>query len=101
MTLKAAFIFVSELADPEKHRAQVNTGDVEVTTIAVKNYAEAETVAKSLLDEGIIAIELCAGFGAEGLARIKRAVQGKIAVSAVRFDFHPGLGFKSGDEIFC
>ena len=31
MTLKAAFIFVSELADPEKHRSQVNTGDVEVT----------------------------------------------------------------------
>ena len=100
MTLKAAFIFVSELADPEKHRSQVNTGDVEVTTIAVKNYAEAETVAKSLLDEGIIAIELCAGFGVEGLARIKQAVQGKIAVGAVRFDFHPGLGFKSGDEIF-
>jgi hypothetical protein len=29
MTLKAAFIFVSEHADPEKHRSQVNTGDVE------------------------------------------------------------------------
>nr|WP_321272358.1 DUF6506 family protein [uncultured Tolumonas sp.] len=100
MALKAAFIFVSEQAVPEKHRAQVNTGDVEVTTIAVKNYAEAETVARSLLDEGIIAIELCAGFGAEGLARIKHAVQGKIAVGAVRFDFHPGLGFKSGDDLF-
>lgn len=46
----------------------------EVTTIAVKIML-AETVAKSLLDEGIIAIELCAGFGAEGLARIKQAMQ--------------------------
>ena len=36
MTLKAAFIFVSEQADPAKHRSHVNTGDVEVTTIAVK-----------------------------------------------------------------
>jgi hypothetical protein len=100
MTLKAAFIFVSEQAIPEQHRAQVNTGDVEVTTIAVRNYAEAEIVAKNLLQEGIIAIELCAGFGTEGLARIKQAVQNKIAVGAVRFDFHPGLGFKSGDELF-
>jgi 2-keto-3-deoxy-6-phosphogluconate aldolase len=100
MTLKAAFIFVSEQADPAKHRSHVNTGDVEVTTIAVKNYAQAEAVAKSLLDEGIIAIELCAGFGTEGLARIKQAVENKIAVGAVRFDFHPGLGFKSGDDLF-
>ncbi len=100
MTLKAAFIFVSEQADPAKHRSHVNTGDVEVITIAVKNYAQAEAVAKSLLDEGIIAIELCAGFGTEGLARIKQAVENKIAVGAVRFDFHPGLGFKSGDDLF-
>jgi len=100
MTLKAAFIFVSEKAIPEQHRAQVDTGDVTVTMIAVRNYAEAEIVAKNLLQEGIIAIELCAGFGAEGLARIKQAVQNKIAVGAVRFDFHPGLGFKSGDELF-
>ena len=100
MTLKAAFIFVSEQADPAKHRSHVNTGDVEVTTIAAKNYAQAEAVAKSLLGEGIIAIELCAGFGTEGLARIKQAVENKIAVGAVRFDFHPGLGFKSGDDLF-
>ena len=100
MTLKAAFIFVSEQADPAKHRSHVNTGDVEVTTIAVKNHAQAEAVAKSLLDAGIIAIELCAGFGTEGLARIKQAVENKIAVGAVRFDFHPGLGFKSGDDLF-
>ena len=35
-----------------------------------------------------------------GLARIKQAVENKIAVGAVRFDFHPGLGFKSGDDLF-
>lgn len=100
MALKAAFIFVAAQANAATHRATVNTGDVEVTTIAVKNYAEAEQVARSLLAEGIVAIELCAGFGAEGLARIKRAVGAKIAVGAVRFDFHPGLDFHSGDELF-
>jgi aspartate-semialdehyde dehydrogenase len=100
MTLKAAFIFVAAQADAAIHRSTVNTGDVEVITIAVKNYAEAEQVAQSLIADGIVAIELCAGFGAEGLARIKRAVGNNIAVGAVRFDFHPGLGFQSGDDLF-
>ena len=33
-------------------------------------------------------------------AAIKKAVQGKAVVGVVRFDNHPGLDFKSGDELF-
>lgn len=101
MTLKAAFIFVAGDAKPTQHRATVATAEVEVTTIAVANYAEAATVAQELVAEGIIAIELCAGFGMEGVVAVKQAVAGKIPVGAVRFDYHPGLGFRSGDEIFA
>lgn len=36
-------------------------------------------------------MELCAGFGNEGLAIISKAVEGKASVGAVRFDFHPGF----------
>ena len=56
--------------------------------------------AKELVEKGCTAIELCAGFGNEGIARIKRAVGPGIAVGAVKFDFHPAFGFKSGDEMF-
>jgi membrane-bound lytic murein transglycosylase len=31
---------------------------------------------------------------------IAEAVKGKAAVGTVRFDIHPGLGNKSGDELF-
>ena len=31
---------------------------------------------------------------------IKRAVGPNIAVGAIKFDFHPAFGFKSGDELF-
>ena len=34
------------------------------------------------------------------IARIKKAVGPGIAVGAVKFDFHPAFGFKSGDEMF-
>ena len=55
---------------------------------------KAKTTAVKLAGQGVKALELCAGFGNEGLARISNAV------GAVRFDFHPGFDFKSGDELF-
>jgi hypothetical protein len=100
MTLKAAFMFIAPDADPALHRAVVATPEVEVTTVAVRDYAAAERMAVELVAQGLVAIELCAGFGVEGLARVKRAVNGQAVVGAVRFDCHPGLGFRSGDELF-
>ena len=55
---------------------------------------KAKTTAVKLAGQGVKALELYAGFGNEGLVRISKAVNGKAAVGAVRFDF------KSGDEIF-
>ena len=100
MALKAAFIFVAPEADPAVHRAQVITPVVELTVVGAQNYAQAEQVARALVDEGIGAIELCGGFGHDGTARIVKAVQGRAAVGVVRFDCHPGLEGKSGDALF-
>lgn len=100
MTLKAAFVFIAPEADPEKHRAEIDTPIVKLTTVGVKDYAEAEKVARELADQGVAAIELCGGFGIEGTARVNRAVAGRCVVGVVRFDNHPGLEFKSGDKIF-
>jgi hypothetical protein len=100
LALKAAFIFLAPEADPAAHQAQVVTPGVELTVVGVPDYARAEQVARTLVDEGIAAIELCGGFGHEGTARIVQAVQGKAAVGVVRFDNHPGLEGKSGDLLF-
>ena len=98
--LKAGFIFVAPEADYQKNRAVVETPVVELTVVGVKDYAMAAKAAKELVDEGVGAIELCAGFGIEGTALIKKAVGDKAAIGVVRFDYHPGLEFKSGDELF-
>ena len=100
MALKAAFIFISQDGNPEIHHNEVATENVSVTTVAVRNYAEAATLATKLVDEGIIAIELCGGFGIEGVAMVKQAVKDRAVAGVVRFDLHPGLGHQSGDEIF-
>ena len=100
MALKAAFIFLSQDGNPEIHHNEVATENVSVTTVAVRNYVEAAIVATKLVDQGITAIELCGGFGIDGVAMVKQAVKDRAAVGVVRFDLHPGLGRQSGDEIF-
>ncbi|EGB16311.1 hypothetical protein DND132_3108 [Pseudodesulfovibrio mercurii] len=97
--LKAAFIFVAPGADPARNRNWVKTEAVELVAVAVKDYAQAEAVARELVEkEGIAAIELCGGFGAAGTARIAAAVN--VPVGVVRFDIHPGLNNVSGDTLF-
>jgi len=98
--LRAAFIFLAPEAEPEKHRAIISTPVVELHVVGVKNYDEAYKIAKELVNEGIAAIELCGGFGHKGVAKVVEAVGGKVPVGVVRFDLHPGLEGKSGDEIF-
>ncbi|MEA4837806.1 MAG: DUF6506 family protein [Rhodospirillaceae bacterium] len=100
MTLEAAFIFIAPDADPRTHRSVVDTPAVRLTTLAVKDYDEAVEETRKLVENGVAAIELCGGFGHEGVARIAEAVGDRAAVGVVRFDNHPGLGFKSGDSLF-
>ena len=100
MTLKAAFLFVAPGADPGQHRSVIHTPNVELITVGVDDYATALQVVTELTAQGVTAIELCGGFGIDGVAAVNKAAAGKAVVGVVRFDTHPGLGFKSGDEIF-
>jgi len=100
MTLKTAFIYIAQDVDSHKHRHTLVTPNVELTVIAVNDYDDALAVSRSLVANGITEIELCAGFGSVGTAIISDAVRGKAVVGAVRFDVHPDLNFRSGDEVF-
>lgn len=100
MALKAAFVFIAPNADPKVHRTQIDTQDVTLITVGVDSYKSAVEASVSLVGEGVAAIELCGGFGHKGTQMIAEAVKGKAAVGTVRFDIHPGLGNKSGDELF-
>ena len=100
LMFECAFIYVAEAVSPEKQRAVIPSDTINMNVIGVKDYDQAEIVAKEMVEKGCQAIELCAGFGYEGVARVKKAVGPGIAVGAVNFDFHPAFGFKSGDEMF-
>jgi len=100
MPLKGAFIFIAPNADPSVHKSVIDTGEVILTTVGVNSYESAVEIAKKLAEEGVTAFELCGGFGHRGTYLISEAVKGKGVVGVVRFDVHPGLGNKSGDEVF-
>jgi hypothetical protein len=99
--MKAAFIFVAPGADCMRDRTVITTPEISLTTVGVSDYAMAQQVARELVANGIEAIELCGGFGIEGTAAVKKVVAGRAAVGVVRFDIHPGLGGRSGDDIFA
>lgn len=100
MKVKAAFLFVAPQTDASVHQSVIETPSLVLKIVGVENYEQGIQVAKALAEEGIEAIELCAGFGNEGTALISKAVSGKAHVGAVKFDAHPGFGFKSGDSLF-
>ena len=98
--LTAAFIFIAPGADPALHRSVVKTPGVELTSIGGSTYEEGGAAAVEMADAGCPAIELCGGFGIRGTYLVQEAVKGRARVGAVRFDLHPGLDCKSGDELF-
>lgn len=100
MEVKAAFLFIGPDIDTKQARTRVDTPVIKLQVIGVRSYNEAVQAARELAAEGVQAIELCGGFGSEGVGKIAEAVKGKASVGVVRFDQHPGLGFKSGDDVF-
>ena len=94
------FMFIAPETDTKIHRSMIETPVIKLATVGVKSYKEAAKVAKELVAQGVGIIELCGGFGNEGIAIVSKAVKGKAIVGAVKFDLHPGLGFKSGDDLF-
>ena len=97
---KAAFIFLAPETDPSVNRGTVRTPTLDLDAIAVPSYEEAARVARDLVSQGIDIIELCGGFGIRGMYVVKEAVGDKARIGAIRFDGHPGLGNKSGDDLF-
>jgi hypothetical protein len=98
---KAAFMFVTPDSDPKTHITSMATPEVlDLVVVGVKDYEQATVVARELVDQGVKAIELCGGFGQIGVGKVAAAVGDRAFVGVVRFDRHPGLGYKSGDELF-
>lgn len=93
------FIFVNSTANMEEKHT-IETDDLVIVTVGVKNYQEAGEVAREFVDQGAVAIELCSAFGPKGMSIVIDAIEDRVPVGAIRFDKHPGVGKESGDTKF-
>jgi len=91
-------MFLGRGVDSRKHRVTIALDSSELLIVGVQNYDQAVEVSKELVKEGAKFIELCAGFGNIGMAKVAEAVKG-IPVGLVRFDMHPATRGKTGDQM--
>ncbi len=83
--IKGVFIFIAPNADSNKNRAKEATPNLELSVVGVKDLDDAVDVAKGLVADGTQLIELRAGFGPGGTAKIIEAVDGKIPIGSVSY----------------
>lgn len=95
-----AFMYINENCNPETDHVYIPSDcGIAMQVIGVSNYNEAEKAARKLAEAGADAIELCPGFGIEGVYRVKKAAPG-VQIGASRFDFHVAMDCQSPDDIF-
>ena len=87
--MKWAFIYLLEPDEPQR----MDTLGA-LVSVGVRNVDEAAAVARQLVEEGVELIELCGGFGGEGLGVVVSAVQGKVPVGAVFYGVDASAGLQ-------
>ena len=95
--LFVGMLLITEHGDPRRDCSCIQNEDLMILIFTVNSYAMAEDYARVLAALGCDAIELCPGFGNEGVARVQRAIGAKIPVGVCRFDNYPNPGDVSPD----
>ncbi len=94
MKKKFAFLLMDPQLNPEKDRADFETGRFIYSFCAVSGAGNAKARAVELMEEGVAAIELCGAFGPKLAREIAEATQGKVAVGYVIHDPDQDEGFE-------
>jgi hypothetical protein len=87
MAFTALFIAHAPDADPEKHRAVVDTGLYRLFTVVVRDTEQALRVCRQMIaDEGVDSVLLCPGNTHQDVAAVAAEVGDQVSVSVARGD---------------
>jgi hypothetical protein len=87
MAFKAALIAHAPDADPEKHKAVIETPKYKLFVTVVRDQGQAVEVCRKLAEEeGIHAVMLCPGFTHQDIAEIAEVVGKDVGVNVARGD---------------
>ena len=74
-------------ADKARHRSQIDTGMLQLSTVIVRDQAEAVAICQAFMErEGIDSVLVCPGFTHEDVAGIVEATGGRAGVFVARGD---------------
>jgi hypothetical protein len=91
MAFTALFIAHAPDADPQQHRAVVETGLYKLFTVVVRDTEQAVEVCRQMVaGEGVHSVLLCPGNTHEDVAAVAAAVGHQVSVSVARGDA-PGM----------
>lgn len=88
--MKWAFIYTLDDAAEAQRTDIIET----LVCVGVPSVADASTVARQLLADGVELIELCGAFGGAGLASVISAVDGRVPVGAVFYGVDASAGLQ-------
>jgi hypothetical protein len=87
MAFKVLFIAHAPDAEPDRHRVVLETGKYKLTTVLVKNQAQALELCRNLVKkEGIHSVLLCPGFTHHDISEIAELVGPQVGVTVARGD---------------
>jgi hypothetical protein len=84
-----AFIYTLDPDEPQRRDALGS-----LVCVGVRSIEEGASVARQLVEEGVELIELCGGFGGEGLGAFVAAVEGRVPVGAVFYGVDASAGLQ-------
>lgn len=87
MAFTALFLATAPDADPEQHRALLDTGLYKLFAVVVRNHEQALEVCRRMVaDDGVQSVLLCPGHSHQDVAEIAAAVGAGVSVSVARGD---------------
>lgn len=87
MAFRTLFIAHTPDAEPARHRCVLETGKYKLTTVLVRNQAQAlEAVRQAVKEDGIHSVLLCPGFTHKDIAEIAEAAGPRVGVTVARGD---------------
>ena len=81
--MKFAYFILGSSFDPACDRATIADG--KATIVGVPSVDVACEVARELAAEGVVAIDVCGGFGEKGTRRIIEATEGRVCVCPAHY----------------
>lgn len=78
-----AYILMGPIYNPTENRCEFTAGNTRHSIYTVRDFSEAQSLVKTLVEQEVGAIEVCGAFGRDRALALIELTQGKVPISYV------------------